>query len=506
MGTTVDRGAFGALVTRNNSTGGSGIRTVQRFGEVVSDGNWWDKLLDLGKNFIVNVGGMISSMLQFSATQIVEWIKEAAEFVWEFNWNISDQEIDAQIQQLYEAFQIRVMGVLGSTIGRLIPIGIGGAMAFYVNPTMAKLLVTQVSDDFLIDLINDMGGLLRLVGKSVVIAGVLQTYKTARNLIKAAYKDPIIRGIATRAGISEEAINSWGDKKKGSWSFAEAVEEKIENIPGEKTRQMAEEFLENFSDGFWDYSLIVAQTWDAIKLQQEATPETYVYQPDRSSPEQYYVHGDSEAIANQVMTINTVSTALENRDVGSMTVTDDDRPVTTNNGIAIKFFFLNTLELPYGNANRDSFAKAELIVPNVRKSIITWDKLVELFRPHAFTDGDWKGVMDLENGRQLVSRGNSENECKQLLTKFLQLTESELRGTPIYSHRDGPQTNRWRRRKQQPMHLSHFYVTNYTRATKYEDAGTPNRARHITQRINVGSGSKPLTFDYYLAQAVDSSV
>ena len=505
MGTTVDRGAFGALVTRNNSTGGSGIRTVQRFGEVVSDGNWWDKLLDLGKNFIVNVGGMISSMLQFSATQIVEWIKEAAEFVWEFNWNISDQEIDAQIQQLYEAFQIRVMGVLGSTIGRLIPIGIGGAMAFYVNPTMAKLLVTQVSDDFLIDLINDMGGLLRLVGKSVVIAGVLQTYKTARNLIKAAYKDPIIRGIATRAGISEEAINSWGDKKKGSWSFAEAVEEKIENIPGEKTRQMAEEFLENFSDGFWDYSLIVAQTWDAIKLQQEATPETYVYQPDRSSPEQYYVHGDSEAIANQVMTINTVSTALENRDVGSMTVTDDDRPVTTNNGIAIKFFFLNTLELPYGNANRDSFAKAELIVPNVRKSIITWDKLVELFRPHAFTDGDWKGVMDLENGRQLVSRGNSENECKQLLTKFLQLTESELRGTPIYSHRDGPQTNRWRRRKQQPMYLSHFYVTNYTRATKYEDAGQSSKARYITQRINFGSGDKPIVFDHYLDQAFDSS-
>ena len=506
MSMTVARESFGALATRNSITSGTGTRVVQGFGDIVQSGSWWDSLFNLAQNFIVNAAGMIANMLRFSATQVVEWVLEAATFVYEFNWDVSDEQIEAQIKQLYVSFELRVVEILGRNLGSLVAVGIGGGLAFYVNPMLAKLLLAQVADEIFQELIGDMSGLLILLGKSLVTAGFLQTYKTARSFIKHAYRNPQIKAIAKSIGISDEAINSWGDSQVEDWSFSNKVEESIESLGNQRLQNLIEGFLTEADSGFRDTAMYMASAWDAMQFREQPEPQTLVYHPNRSSPEQFYVHGDSAAIANQVMTINTVSTALQNRDVGAMTVTDDDRPVITNNGITIRFFFLNTLELPYGKANRDSFAKAELIVPNVMKSKITWDKLVELFRPHAFTDGDWKGVMDLENGRQLVSRGNSENECRQLLTKFLQLTEVELRGTPIYSHRDGPQTNRWRRRKQQPMYLSHFYVTNYTRATKYEDAGTPNRARHITQRINVGSGSKPLTFDYYLAQAVDSSV
>lgn len=275
----------------------------------------------------------------------------------------------------------------------------------------------------------------------------------------------------------------------------------------QRLQDLIEGFLTEADTGFRDTAMYMANAWDAMQVQRlSEPPQTLIYQPDRSSPEQFYVHGDSNSIVNQVMTINTVSTALENRDVGAMTVVDDDRPVTMNNGIAIRFFFLNTLSLPYGVANRDSFAKAELIVPNVNKRKITWEKLVELFRPYAFIDGDWQGIMDLENGRQLFSRGNSEKECKQLLEKFLQLTSMEMRGTPVYSHRDGPQTRRWKPRKQQKMYLSYFFITNYTKATKYEDVGQLDKAKLVTQRVTFGDKGKPIIFDHHVARALDDSI
>ncbi|NEQ39146.1 MAG: hypothetical protein F6K40_23985 [Okeania sp. SIO3I5] len=165
------------------------------------------------------------------------------------------------------------------------------------------------------------------------------------------------------------------------------------------------------------------------------------------------------------------------------------------------------MDKPWGKENRKKLATAKLRVPNIARVKLSWERLEELFRPSAFTDGDFKGMMDLENGRQLVVRGATKQECKEMLRKFQQLTSLNPVGTPEFTERDGQATSRWKPRKKQLMYLSHFYVRNFPRATKYEELGLTTEAKQsISRRFNFGDKSKPVNFDLLLNEALSTSI
>ncbi|WP_202220798.1 hypothetical protein, partial [Okeania sp. KiyG1] len=91
----------------------------------------------------------ILASIEFTATNILDWFKEGFDYVWEFNFQKTDKQLDAQIKGLFNSIQTRVFGVLGKQIGSITAIGIGGAIAFYINPAVAKLLLANTADDFL---------------------------------------------------------------------------------------------------------------------------------------------------------------------------------------------------------------------------------------------------------------------------------------------------------------------------------------------------------------------
>ncbi|NEQ39147.1 MAG: hypothetical protein F6K40_23990 [Okeania sp. SIO3I5] len=314
MAITINRNEFRSLNVRQQVTGGSGIRQVQSFDQLISTGDFFSNLFSAFKGFLVNAGRAIGNMLKFSATQIVEWFLEGSSFIWNFNWDISDEQIDQQIQSMWNAFETRVFGILGKNIGSLAAVGLGSAVAFYINPYLAKLLVAQIADDLFLELLTDMRGLLIQAGRSLLTAAFLSTYKGVRNLIKEAYKNPKIKALVTKMGISEKAVNSWGDKNVEDWSFAEKEQQFYESINNEQLRNNIEEFVEEARDGFSDTALNMASIWDAMQFQNaDREQQTLIYQPDRSQSEEFYVHGNSEQILSQVMTINSTLEVVNNR-------------------------------------------------------------------------------------------------------------------------------------------------------------------------------------------------
>ena len=504
MALTIDRNRFPSHAVRQRITGNTGVRQIQSFDTLISTGGgFFRNLLESFKGFIVNAGKLIGNMLKFSATQIVEWFREAVEFIWEFNWDISDEQINQQIKQQWYSFETRVFGILGRSFGSLLSVGIGSAVAFYFNPLLAKLLIAQISDDLFLELLGQLSGLIQQALRGVAVSGFLMAYKSARQLIKKAYKNPRVKALALKMGIKPGAIESWGDKEVKDWSFSTQKNDLIESIGNDQLKNNINEFLEEATDGFWDTAVSMANIWDAMQFQsQQEEQQTVIYQPNRSQSEEFYLHGTSDQILNQAISVNNTLEAINNRDIGHYVVTEDDQPIVTNNGIAVEFIFLNTLDTPFSGANSKKFAKAQLTVPNIDKSKFSWEKLEELFRPSAFTDGDFKGEFDLENGRKLVTRGATKQECKQMAEKFLQLTELKLVGTPQYTERDGATTRRWKPRRKQPMYLNHFYVYNYSRATKYEQAGVSEKAkRSISKRFDFKEKSKPVNFDFQLKEA-----
>jgi len=509
MGLKVDRSYFKAREVRRQVTGGTGVRQIQSFAQLTSiSNNSWISLFSSFKGFLINAGQAIGRMLQFSATQIVQWVLEGVSYLWEFNWDISNEQIDQQIRNMWNAFETRIFGILGRNIGSFAAVGLGGAIAFYMNPLLARLLVTQIADDLFMDLLADMRGLLVQARQSLAVAAFLTTYKNVRGLIKEAYKNPAVKALAMGIGIKEETINAWGDKHVSDWSFAERERKFIDSIDNEQLQNNVEEFIEEAKSGFSETALNMASIWDAMQFQN--VPEqktTLIYQPDRSQSEEFYVHGNSEEILSQVINANTVLEVVEGRDIGNYVVAEDDLPVTKNNGVEIEFVFYNTLDKPWGKENRKSISTCRLKVPNINLTVFAWEKLEQFFKPHAFIDGDHTGEVDLDNGRLIVARGASKIECKEMIKKLASFTSASIVGTPRFGEKDGEETLRWQPRKKRPMYLNHFYVRNYARATKYELLGLRQEAKqNMTTRFDFKSKKKPVNFDYLLREAFKTSI
>ncbi|TAG73301.1 MAG: hypothetical protein EAZ23_10865 [Oscillatoriales cyanobacterium] len=79
-------------------------------------------------------------------TKLWSWIVGGVQFIANFNWNISDESIDKQIEGLWDAFG----GLLGSAVGRAIGwIGCGlvpAAAIMTFNEALATHLLKEVGE------------------------------------------------------------------------------------------------------------------------------------------------------------------------------------------------------------------------------------------------------------------------------------------------------------------------------------------------------------------------
>ncbi|NET40617.1 hypothetical protein [Okeania sp. SIO2B3] len=514
MAFNLTRDSFSGIQVRQAITGNSeGLRTIQ------STSIQTQTELGFLASIVRGVGSLLGFLtsglktalasIEFTATNILDWFKEGFDYIWEFNFQISDEQIDKQIEGLFNSIQTRVFGVLGKQIGSITAIGIGGALAFYINPVAAKLLLINTADDYFAEILSDTQQLLLLMAQSSVNAGFLAAFKNTRAFIRKAYKDPVLREISKNVGIDPKIIDQWGEKEASEWSFSEALNQKIEAIKDDQLQNNIEEFKEEFTDAFWDTAFNMTYLWDQLQLQSinQASPQTVIYEPNRNQSERVYLHGTPDELRNQVISINANQVLLDNRDIGNVSVTNDDQPVISSNGIEIELVFYSTLDTPWGKENRKTLARHCPKIPNVDRSKFTWELLETSFRPSAFTDGNVTVSRDLKNGRKIVCRGNSKKEAFRLSEVLLKITEVEAVGTPYYSELDGEITPRWKPRKHQPMYLSHFYVRNYERATKYQNQGLIAESKqNITRRFNFGEKSKPVNFDFLLNEAFKSSI
>jgi hypothetical protein len=102
---------------RETSTGGTLIRTWATSPTTRSNNKGFvESLWDEASRF---TGFLISGavqLLSFSWTKLWGWIVGGVTFITNFNWNVTDEDINQQIEGLWNSFG----GILGSAVGRAI--------------------------------------------------------------------------------------------------------------------------------------------------------------------------------------------------------------------------------------------------------------------------------------------------------------------------------------------------------------------------------------------------
>jgi hypothetical protein len=306
---------------RSSSTGGNLIRTWSASASTTnsSNGGFLETIINGALRFGNFLISGVLSLISFSFTKLWSWIVSGVQFIYNFDWNISDTAIDKQIEGLWNSFG----GILGGAVGRTIGwIGCGlvpAAAVFSFNQSMGAYLLKEVGEQAIDEMLDAASEVINAGFRMGAQATFLWLYKDVRR----ALKDPNnIFGQGLRAVLGQKTVENWGTGE--SWTIAKAVEKKIESIPNTFWRNFTEEMLEEGSEACIEAGFAVAGGIDAWLAQQAmqrnsllGSDRTVEITPDRSAPDERIILSGPEAVLRPVI-VNVLAThqMLGNRDVG----------------------------------------------------------------------------------------------------------------------------------------------------------------------------------------------
>lgn len=274
-------------------TGGTLVGMIGKVGlagisRITSIGGFIPNLFGLGGLIKTGLGIILAG---FTLGNLIRFGVRSVNFLWNFNWNVTDKQIEAQQKSLLLNIIRQAGATIGAAIGSLvcgtIPIALikskgfeknGGAkltklgQQLKINPQfLAELKYlnevvlprkadgslditgTTTSGEIYEEMIENMRALINVTARSITQSLFLEGYKNVRRVIKWVAKGT---GLSKLPGMGW--IEKWGEEGTGSWSFATALEDAIESIPFEPLREFLEEMIEEFQDVCSENLMIVS--------------------------------------------------------------------------------------------------------------------------------------------------------------------------------------------------------------------------------------------------------
>jgi hypothetical protein len=435
---------------RANSTGGNLIRTWSASAITTSGSGGLVETIFNGAirfgNFLISA---ISSAISFSFTKLWSWIVGGVQFIYNFDWNISDTAIDKQIEALWNSFG----GILGGAAGRVIGwISCGlvpSAAIFSFNQSLGTHLLLEVGEQAIDEMLDAASEVINAGFRLGAQATFLWLYKDVRR----ALKDPNnIFGQGLRVFLGSKNVDNWGTGE--SWTIAKAVEKKIESIPSAFWRNFTEQMLEEGSEACIEAGYAVAGGIDAWLAQQAiqnvsvlGSDRTVEITPDRTAPDERIILSGPEAVLRPTI-VNVLAThqMLGSRDVGVLIngtpVDDTITPGVQERRLVIEF--KEKTRPPWVMPDGKRARKRQITVFDVKRGL-TWEEVK--LAAKQYTSGQRLVNARLDNGHQMQCYASTENEGIQKIKELLKLSTAEILPNGV---RDSGYVNPTARRRELP--------------------------------------------------------
>ncbi len=521
MATTILLRNLSSRIIRSQLTEGSpqeGYRNISRSnGQSNSQGgglwNFSKKIFGKSINIIGWIGGKIFGGLAFSFTGLISAVVQTTTFIYNFDWNISDQAID----QRFESLKLIIAGQLGETLGNsfgFLTCGILPSSLFLAfNEPLGLYLLKEVGEEALDELSSNLTALLRLSFRSLTQAFAYGAFKNIRRAIKTETKNPnsssskIIKRIF--GNKIYQFIETWGEKESNPWSFRLAVEEKIESINNSLLQEFVEEFYDEFKSSCVEAGYIVAQSLDSWILQQNQAELNRQRQnniieliPNRENEQEtIYLQGNRSEIQTQALNAINSYNLIEARDIGEWVGEPLDQAIRKpHKDIAIKILLRSSPKPPWKDQNGILAKRTQIEIPNVNRSKISWNNIKQAVGgSNGYLWGRFCVVALLDDDNKIKFYADSEGEGEKILERLLKFTNSELSTLNISEEkREGARKKYDKLYKQTTrVYPSHVVIINQLKLLT-QDSGRATRRGHKEHRqikFKLYSDDKPNNFD-----------
>lgn len=498
------RGALQSEVVRNQ-IGEAGVRIFKStFEDQQSDddGGFLGWLWNAGTRFLGSLLQEAFKLLSFSFTALWGLFVSTTQFIWNFNWQMSDTEIDNQIKSRWAVIAGLLGGTLGNAIGYLACGITPAATIFAFNEPLGAYVLKNVAEEFAEELVANLSNLIRYTFMSSMQNVLLVNFKNARKFLKAN-ADFIGKIFGENA---EKVIRAWGEPGSKPWSFAKAIDDAVESIPNRLVRDFVEEFLEEAWDGCVEAGYVVANSLDTYVAQQKLQPpggqtRLVEIQPDRSiENERIILAGPEQHLKSAVVQTLSQYQLNENRDMGTFIgMPADDYLRAKPQTVRVVITFHSVQQPPWRRESGQRLVTATYAIPDVKIPKLDWETIKRVCGgANGYMWGRFRCTGTLSNGRQMQVMGATAEEAEDRLRAFLELTDATLVKKPTPSE-DKAEDNTGSYLKQPTrIYPAYFTVMNQYRVAGGRGSGVPMSDgiyKRRNERILLWTDTKPLGTD-----------
>ena len=294
-----------------------------------------DFFRDAGSLIIKSTGSILKFLgfVGFSILGLTSWLIQGIQYIWNFNFNITDEQIDAQFKNIKLQLVGQLGGTLGNAVGWLV-CGVGpGLLMLKFNKAMALHILREVGEEALEEFAANLALLARQSTRGLINWLAMTAFKNTRRYIKDAAKNP--NGAVSKIGNLvfgsnfNNMVQAWGEEGSKPWSFSSAFNNWIESIENPYLQEFTEEFFDEAFDACQEALYVVANGVEEYLLRQRLANEQLLgservveilpnREADRVGAERIILAGPEQLVRNSVVETMTLYQLLDNRDVGQI--------------------------------------------------------------------------------------------------------------------------------------------------------------------------------------------
>lgn len=403
-----------------------GVREIQKIQPDGSlkkrdDGGPLGFLLGGLKGFLTQTLSLVFAGLSFSWTALWGTFVSGVTFLWNFNWNISDKDIDSQIKSIWLSYASQLGGLAGNSLGYFTCGILPATSMFAFNPAMAAYVINYAREDIVDELASNLAQAIRSTVQATAQTGFYIAYKNIRKVLRDG-NSPLRKLIP--------GIDKWGKSGGPVVSIAKGYEKAIDKIPNPFVKNFTESLLEEWWEGCVEAGFIITGAMDAFVWEQKSqnkqlSTEVIEVIPDREAPNEAIVlSGNKPQLKSAITTTLAVHQLIQNRDIGYLVGYPSEQDIMPHPSEI-------TLHIHYSSQKESPFQVKGAIAPyvkisNVKRSKLDWEQIKLIADKNGYQWGRFLAIAKMSSGRKIKSYGATDAIAKNRVMELSAFTDDDI--------------------------------------------------------------------------------
>lgn len=240
-----------------------------------SQGGFFAFLGSVAQSLLKGLFSKISQGIAWTFTSIWTAIVVATSFIVNFNFNITDTEIQAQIDNSL----VTIAGLLGQAAGKTLGYLVCGALPtlgiLVISPEVFEAIAPKVTEELLSQLASEYATVIYQSSRLLLNAGFLWLYGSIRRAFRGSDED--LKSRLKASGANEEQIKKELENRNKPFVLSQKIQENIDSIQGKKTKAFVDQAYQEFGMACTEAGYVVAGALDSYYFQKRlATNENLI--------------------------------------------------------------------------------------------------------------------------------------------------------------------------------------------------------------------------------------